>query len=402
MARYLIIGLLFGFFLIFGQTQPQTEPDIPVAEPAQPAQPAVPTISLDWLTSLDEGKAKAAETGKDIVLDFTGSDWCVWCQRLDQEVFTTKPWMETAPNKYILVKLDFPEQKEVPAEIKMRNEAIAREYRIEGFPTICLLDAKGIIYAKTGYQEGGAEKYLEHLAGFEKVKAQRDALLAKAEQGTDQEKLEALGAVLKLMEENKVDFAYAVLKEKMVASDSENKLGYNAKYSNELYSNYMEKSEGASDEEKANLQKLAAPYLENLKKFDAQSALNAEIRYVHIPDIVEKYMKTEKWDEAIKAMEPLAEKKPTGEIGQLFYYLYGAAYFKKESYEKAFELLEKAIEIAPDSPLAPRLRMLVQILKMQAEQKEQEKQEGQQAPEQPKPEGNQAPEQPKPEDQQPK
>lgn len=366
MYRYFLIGLLLVCLVVSIQSQP--------TPPAQPTPPekTEPAIIVPWLTSLEQGKAKASESGKDILVDFTGSDWCTWCQQLDEEVFSTPLFAEKVPAKYILVKLDFPREKELPKEEQEANEQAARNFQIEGFPTICLLDSTGLLYAKTGYEEGGVENYLAHLDKLADVKVERDALLKKAEQGNAEVKLEALSAVVTLMQEYRADFAYLGIKDQLILADPENKLGKNLKYSNELYAYYMGKAEGAPQAEKEKLQKSAEPYFENIKKYDAESAKNAEIRYIHIPQIAEQYLKTEKWTEAITALEPLLEKNPTGETGQLVYYLYGASHFKAKNYDKAFAYLEQSVEKAPDSELAPRLRMLIMFLKMQVEQEKEE------------------------------
>ena len=41
-----------------------------------------------WLTDFDQAKQQAAASGKYILINFTGSDWCGWGKRLDQEVFS--------------------------------------------------------------------------------------------------------------------------------------------------------------------------------------------------------------------------------------------------------------------------------------------------------------------------
>jgi len=115
-----------------------------------------------WLTDLDEAKKVAAKEKKDILVDFTGSDWCGWCIRLKKEVFD-QPEFAEASKKFVLVELDFPRGKKQSPEVKAKNEALAKHYAISGFPTILLLDAQGEVYAQAGYQEGGAKKYLELL-----------------------------------------------------------------------------------------------------------------------------------------------------------------------------------------------------------------------------------------------
>ena len=42
-----------------------------------------------WLTDFEAAKARAAELKRPILADFSGSDWCGWCIRLDREVFQT-------------------------------------------------------------------------------------------------------------------------------------------------------------------------------------------------------------------------------------------------------------------------------------------------------------------------
>ena len=42
-----------------------------------------------WLDDYDAALKKAADENKHIVVDFSGSDWCGWCKRLDKEVFAT-------------------------------------------------------------------------------------------------------------------------------------------------------------------------------------------------------------------------------------------------------------------------------------------------------------------------
>ena len=112
-----------------------------------------------WLTDLDEAKKVAAKEKKDILVDFTGSDWCGWCIKLKKEVFDL-PAFEAATKKFVLVELDFPSKKAQSDEVKTKNRAAQQKYGITGFPTILLMDAQGEVYARTGYQAGGPEKYV--------------------------------------------------------------------------------------------------------------------------------------------------------------------------------------------------------------------------------------------------
>jgi thioredoxin-related protein len=141
-----------------------------------------------WLTDFEAAKKQAAAEKKDILVDFTGSDWCGWCVKLDKEVFSTEAFK--AQKDFVLVALDFPRRKEVPADQKAKNEALMTRWGVRGFPTIILTNAKGEPYARTGYQPGGPEKYLPHLAELRK---QNTAAGIKAF-GEEQAKLAAAAA----------------------------------------------------------------------------------------------------------------------------------------------------------------------------------------------------------------
>ncbi|MCP4710984.1 MAG: thioredoxin fold domain-containing protein [Planctomycetes bacterium] len=135
---------------------------------------------IEWIEDFDQAKKLAAEQGKDLLVDFTGSDWCGWCIRLDKEVFSHDVFKEKAPEKFVLVKLDYPRDKsKMTEDIIKQNEVLAKEYPFPGYPTIYLMDPQGRPYAQTGYQEGGPEKYIEDLDRLVTFKTKRDAALAK-------------------------------------------------------------------------------------------------------------------------------------------------------------------------------------------------------------------------------
>lgn len=116
-----------------------------------------------WMVSLDKAKQAAADQNRTIFAFFTGSDWCGWCKRLTSEVLVTEEFKAYAKDNLVLLTVDFPREKKLPeAEIKA-NAALVDQYKVEGFPTIVLLDSKGTELARTGYQQGGGAAYVEHL-----------------------------------------------------------------------------------------------------------------------------------------------------------------------------------------------------------------------------------------------
>jgi thioredoxin-related protein len=119
-----------------------------------------------WLTDFDKAKAQAKEQGRPILVDFSGSDWCGWCIKLDKEVFSQQEFKDFAKDNLVLLLLDFPRKKEMPAAEKAANEALSKTYKVRGFPTVLILDAEGQELGRTGYQPGGPKAYIEHLKGF--------------------------------------------------------------------------------------------------------------------------------------------------------------------------------------------------------------------------------------------
>lgn len=116
-----------------------------------------------WLTDFEQAKKEAAEKNRPILVDFSGSDWCGWCIKLESEVFSKKEFNDFAKDSLVLLQVDFPRRKEQTDEQKHANETLARRYAVQGLPTVLLLDAEGKELARTGYRPGGAENYVKHL-----------------------------------------------------------------------------------------------------------------------------------------------------------------------------------------------------------------------------------------------
>jgi thioredoxin-related protein len=121
------------------------------------------SVAPDWGTDLDAAQKQARETGRPILVDFTGSDWCGWCIKLDREVFSQAAFKSYATNNLVLLMLDFPRTKPQTDAVKKLNASLAEKYGVEGFPTILLLDATGRELGRTGYQPGGPDAYVAHL-----------------------------------------------------------------------------------------------------------------------------------------------------------------------------------------------------------------------------------------------
>jgi protein disulfide-isomerase len=116
-----------------------------------------------WEDDFAKGLAKAKAAGKPALVDFTGSDWCVWCKRLDGEIFSKKEFKDFVKDKYELVMVDFPQLKPLPKKKAEANQALSEKYKVEGFPTVLVIDGDGKEIGRLGYVEGGPTAFIAEL-----------------------------------------------------------------------------------------------------------------------------------------------------------------------------------------------------------------------------------------------
>jgi thioredoxin-related protein len=124
---------------------------------------------LKWLTDLPKAEEQAKAEKKIVMLDFTGSDWCGWCIKLNKEVFSQPEFADYAKKNLVLVEVDFPRSKPQTEAQKEANAALQTKYSVEGYPTIVVLDANGKKLGELGYEPGGPKAFI---AGLEKLKKQ--------------------------------------------------------------------------------------------------------------------------------------------------------------------------------------------------------------------------------------
>lgn len=121
-----------------------------------------PVPEAVWLTDMEDAKARAAQTDRPILVNFTGSDWCPPCLQLKKDVFGTESFLEYASGKLVLLEVDFPRRASQPEELKRKNEELAATFKVEAFPTLVLLNPEGDEVARSeGYMPGGPKRFLE-------------------------------------------------------------------------------------------------------------------------------------------------------------------------------------------------------------------------------------------------
>lgn len=159
------IGIVVGLALVtFYSSQAQT-----ATEKAETKTEAKERSNGDWLLYVDDAYKESKETGKPIMANFTGSDWCGWCIRLKNEVFKTAAFKTWAAENVVLLELDFPRKTPMPEDLKAQNSSLQQAFQVSGYPTIWVFnldfnqDTKQFNIAalgKTGYVAGGPSAWI--------------------------------------------------------------------------------------------------------------------------------------------------------------------------------------------------------------------------------------------------
>lgn len=316
--------LVLGVTIVAGcSKKPDKETPAPepqqVAEPTETQEVAVKeTEEVDiWTQDFAAAKKQASEQGKDLLIDFTGSDWCGWCIKLDNEVFSKQAFIDEAPKHFVLVKLDYPrDQTLITEEVRQQNEKLKEQYPIQGFPTIFLTDASGTPYAQTGYQSGGPESYNEHLAKLQAQNVELNEILNKIKNDTvtGVEKAKLLDQV--------IDIVPPALAEKFFDIDVEE-------------------------------------YVNQIIELDANNEAGLKTKYQMSRRMneVQNAKRTGDWNKAVELTDAIiTELKPTGEELQKLYFGKSESLFRQENNDAAKKTLETAIAIDPDSETAAEMK----------------------------------------------
>lgn len=137
------------------------------------ASSTVKAQDLKWYTDVREAITVSNKEQKPMLMFFTGSDWCGWCIRLQNEVLKTDEFKKWAATNVILVELDYPRAVAQSPEIKNQNNELQQAFGIQGFPTVFFTSAeskdgkinfKGL--GKTGYVAGGPTAWLTVAEGI--------------------------------------------------------------------------------------------------------------------------------------------------------------------------------------------------------------------------------------------
>ncbi|HUO07714.1 MAG TPA: thioredoxin family protein [Phycisphaerae bacterium] len=94
-----------------------------------------------WTEEYAAAVKEAQKDHKMLLLDFTGSDWCPACIELAKQVFRSTQFAKWAGKTFVLVEVDFPNQKPQTAAVRKQNKALAAKFKVDAFPMIVILDS---------------------------------------------------------------------------------------------------------------------------------------------------------------------------------------------------------------------------------------------------------------------
>ncbi len=307
-----------------------------------------------WTTDFPAALKQAEKENKHLLVDFTGSDWCGWCIKLDKEVFSQEAFSKAVFDSYVPVYIDFPRDKsKMPPELTKQNQDLAAKYKINGYPTILILDSKGEIVVRTGYQAGGPEAYLKHLNDMKDKAAKNKQMFADAAKLKGEERIVALDKIISSLPRDERGDHMKTMKE-IMEFDSTNKLGLKTKYAlpvvvepevmkfhkdlrNRNQSTFRELGELQSNPDKQE------EFKKRLNQFKAELA----------KDVEKLVVKLAAFDKAYQ-FKGLPRQQYLGVLVN--------CYRMQREFDKALKAAEEAIKIDPSTMEAKTLQSLIKMI----------------------------------------
>ena len=279
--------------------------------------------AANWQTNMDRVLATAQAKGRTVLVEFTGSDWCPPCMHLRSQIFPTDAFAAyVREKKLLLVELDFPrDEKKLSAEQTAHNAKWMEYYGVSSFPTVLVVDGKGAPYGVVNGANQKPEEYLQRLNAELERKAATEAALAAAAKLQGVEKAQALANAIKYMPGSWRMLHKDVVQD-IIDNDPEDTLGYK----------HQREEVALTQTQMQELSKIFSKYSGKMDRDSHQQALDEALQLV----------KDEKW-------MPIPRLYINKFISDS-YALMG------RDVNKVHEYLKAAIESAPQSEDARKLR----------------------------------------------
>lgn len=267
-----------------------------------------------WNPDFAAAQKQAQEQKKDLLIEFTGSDWCPPCIKLWKETFSQESFQKAMSEKYVLVVFDTPRKTPLAPDLKAQSDAAHERYAVNKWPTVFLASADGKPYARTDDYGAvsGIDGWTKLIESMQENEAKRDAALAAAEKATGPEKAKLLDAALSVCGEFCPTAPYSKEIDAIAAADPDNTTGLKQRW----------------------VGKRAADRLE-----------------IELP----KLGKAGKWEELASTIESfLADAKPEGEVRQKALFWQGSAYARMNKLDEAKKSLEEAKSLGAEKEFGKR------------------------------------------------
>lgn len=289
---------------------------------------SIPAMAAEegWTVDFRAARKAATSDKKDLLLEFTGSDWCPPCKALKAQIFDSEHFAKEAPNYFVLVKLDFPRDKSNQTQPEIaQNHELQKHYSISGYPTVILADEEGKPYARmVGFGRQTPEQYVENLQKLQGLRVKRDTAMAKAATADGLEKAKHLDEAIGGIDAELASSFYKPEVMQIIRLDAKDEAGLKTKYEGVLI----------AKEVKEKLQQIVRGGRQNPQQ--ATAAIDALI----------------------------AEKKLTGENLQQALYNKGVLVYQSDK-AAASKHFEKALEAAPESQTAAQIKLVLEQIKTQ-------------------------------------
>lgn len=131
---------------------------------AQPAQAYGNKLAgqLNWQPNYNAAVSSARSSAKPILILFTGTNWCPACIKLERDVLTKPEFAQIVGDKFIFLKAEFPSNSADAIQASPFKFLLDR-YRVEGFPTMIVINPDGQVLFTVNYQAKGPNEYANEM-----------------------------------------------------------------------------------------------------------------------------------------------------------------------------------------------------------------------------------------------
>ncbi|RFM36082.1 thioredoxin family protein [Chitinophaga silvisoli] len=116
------------------------------------------------LQNPDKAFAQAAQSGRNIMLVFSGSDWCIPCIQFEKNILSDSSFLRFAQDKLVLLEADFPQRKKIAQPLRDQYDSLAAAFNPKGsFPQVVLLSPGKKLMANVPVKQETPERFINTL-----------------------------------------------------------------------------------------------------------------------------------------------------------------------------------------------------------------------------------------------